>query len=41
MDLLKKINAIKNKTGINIIWRGVHYDWLINYENWFYVTKGK
>jgi hypothetical protein len=42
LDEITKIleNEIKmfknNYEGMNIIWKGIYYEWFMNYENWFY-----
>jgi hypothetical protein len=31
----------KKYDGIDIIWKGMKYDWFMNYENWFYDVENK
>ena len=36
-DLEENIKIFKNKyKGMNIIWKGIFYEWFMNYEKWFY-----
>ena len=33
----ENIKSFKNTyNGTNIIWRGIYYEWFMNYEKWFY-----
>jgi len=33
----KRIKMFKNNyEGMNIIWKGIYYEWFMNYEKWFY-----
>ena len=35
--LEENIKSFKNTyNGTNIIWRGIYYEWFMNYEKWFY-----
>ena len=36
-EVADKIKAFKNKyKNLDIIWKGLRYEWFMNYENWFY-----
>ena len=35
--LEEDIKAFKDKyEGMNIVWKGIYYEWFMNYEKWFY-----
>ena len=36
-NLEEDIKAFKDKyEGMNIVWKGIYYEWFMNYEKWFY-----
>ena len=47
LDLITKnlednIKMFKNKyEGNNIIWKGIYYEWFMNYEKWFYEMESR